>query len=270
MKPQINDTIVMNAFTIGGKKFSNVPLSEMKLDMAYQRIETNNVIKLTRKWDISKCEMLHVSYRDGYFYIVNGQHRYKAGSANGVTHLPCEISTGLTQKEEVGIFAEQNDNIRRLNTYDIFKANLVREEVTDTIIKSICDKYNVTVKKTGTSASGNLKCLTKARNIINTNGIDCLTWIFDVIQESGWHHQPYAYGSLVVAVLHLAYVNAKNLNKAKIAIVDILSNINFDMLKAEAILEYPNLSIECALKSYIDLKMIMKDVEDISLVKKVS
>jgi hypothetical protein len=41
MKNNANDTIVMNAFMIGGKKFANIPLTEMKLDMEYQRLETD-------------------------------------------------------------------------------------------------------------------------------------------------------------------------------------------------------------------------------------
>jgi hypothetical protein len=266
----VNDTIVINAFVIGGKKFANVPLSEMRLDPEYQRVETNNVNKLYKNWDIRKCEMLHVSYRDGYFYIVNGQHRYKAALLKGLTHLPCEISTGLTQEDEAGIFAEQNDNIKRLNTYDIFKANLVRKEKTDTIIKNICDSYNITVKKSSSSVTGNLKCLTKVRSIINNDGEECLRWIFDVIKGSGWQHTPYAYGSLVISFLHLVYTNSKNLTKTTTKIISLLSKTNFDTLKAEATIEYPNVSTETALKSYIDLQMVLREVEDIKSLKKSS
>ena len=73
-----NDTIVRNAHKIGTKQFYDIPLTELCLDMSYQRARASTIEGLIKNWDMKKCEVIQVSYREGKFYIINGQHRFIA------------------------------------------------------------------------------------------------------------------------------------------------------------------------------------------------
>lgn len=219
------ETVIKNAYRIGNKLIAEVPISLMRIDDSYQRLVQNNIKKLMRNWNDDECQALLVSYRDGYFYIMDGQHRFVVANVKNISHLVCEVYTGLTREEEAERFAKQNDNITRLTTYDTFKANLVYKEPTDMAIKRICDKYNITVKKS--NCSKNLQSVSHARRIINDGGSGALEWIFSVISDANWEDFKQAYGSDMLDSLYYAMqMNSNDLVKTKQNLVSALSETN--------------------------------------------
>lgn len=219
------ETVIKNAYKIGNKLITEVPISLMRIDDSYQRVVQNNVKKLMRNWNDEECQALLVSYRDGYFYIMDGQHRFVVANVKNISHLVCEIYTGLTREEEAERFAKQNDNITRLTTYDTFKANLVYKEPTDVAIKKICDKYNITVKKS--NCSKNLQSVSHARRIVNDGGSGALEWIFSVISDANWEDFKQAYGSdMLDSLYHAMQMNRDDLVKTKKNLVSALSETN--------------------------------------------
>lgn len=70
----------------------------------YQRPVKDHVVnKLIREWDSSLMEPLTVSYRDGRFYLVDGQHRVSAlRRMNGGMDVvvACKLYHGLTYEQE--------------------------------------------------------------------------------------------------------------------------------------------------------------------------
>ena len=73
-----NQEIIDKAFSINfinsdgiaySMRIAEVPVIEMAVDHSYQRVTGKNVLKLTQKWDLSKCDALKVSYRDDKFYV---------------------------------------------------------------------------------------------------------------------------------------------------------------------------------------------------------
>lgn len=236
----INDTILMNSFTIGYLKMAYIPLSEMKIDFEYQRVATKKVDKITNEWDINKCDPISVSYRNGKFYITDGQHRFLSAVRKGETHLPAIIRTGLTQKEEAKIFVSQNDNVSRLTPYDTFKGNLLLEDHIDCTIQNLCMKYNIIISQYQTKgAKGVLGSLTEARSIVKSNGGSCLEWIFKIIKACGWSNESGGYSSYIMRTLRTCYIN--NINDLEITgkyACSILEKTTPSYFKAEAVLEY--------------------------------
>lgn len=219
------ETVIKNAYKIGNKLIAEVPISLMRIDDSYQRLVQNNIKKLMRNWNDEECQSLLVSYRDGYFYIMDGQHRFMVANVKNITHLVCEVYTGLTREEEAERFAKQNDNITRLTTYDTFKANLVYKEPTDIAIKKVCDKYNVTVRKS--NKSKNLQSVSHARKIVRDGGAGALEWIFGVISDANWEDFKQAYGSDMLDSLYYAMqMNNIDLVRTKENLVSALSETN--------------------------------------------
>ena len=71
---------------------------------AYQRtVQEYNVDKLIREWDITLMDPLIVSFRDGKYYIVDGQNRVCAlRKMNGGkdVNVICRVFSGLTYEKE--------------------------------------------------------------------------------------------------------------------------------------------------------------------------
>lgn len=215
-----------------------VPIDLLAVDYTYQRIRTDHVNYLYDKWEKSECEHLIVSYRDGIFYIIDGQHRYYAALARGVEDLPCNIRTGLTMEDEARIFVRMNKSRKALTPFDEFKANIacgnesIPDVKADMTIKKICDKYKVEVKKVETRGTipRILRSLTRARDIVKSKmlGEECLDWMLNLITTEGkWSECQEAYRSYTMDMLRVFYVeNMENIEVETARLKSLMSRLS--------------------------------------------
>jgi len=258
------ETVIKNAYHVGNKLIAEVPISLMRIDDSYQRLVQNNIKKLMRNWNDEECQALLVSYRDGYFYIMDGQHRYVVANVKNISHLVCEIYTGLTREDEAKRFAKQNDNITRLTTYDTFKANLVYKESTDSSIKRVCDKFNVSVKKS--NAAKNLKSVSSARNIVRNNGEKALEWILSIIADANWEDFAQSYGGdMLEALYYTMQMNAGDLVGAKENLIEAMSETNPVELVGIGNAKYPNYGRRMRLKMVVNALARGENIDDIKV-----
>ncbi|WP_336670696.1 DUF6551 family protein [Tsukamurella sp. USMM236] len=88
-----------------------VRLDQMKINPQAQRpLDQAWVDKLTKDFNPDVMGMLHVSHRDGWYYVVDGQHRRAAaiqwlGSDQSVQ---CHIYENLTSADEANLFLKLN------------------------------------------------------------------------------------------------------------------------------------------------------------------
>lgn len=209
-----NQMVNENAMVIAGKKLGLVPVSEMFIDTTYQRTVQSHVNKIAKNWDNNKCAILQVSYRHDVdkYAIIDGQNRWTAAKKAGITHLLCQIYENLTIKEEAKIFSEQNDNVAKIASADKFKSLLVMGNEVCLQIKELCDEFGISIRKTyGDSlckTRKNLNGLIAAQRIVEIYSIDCLRWIFTVIEKSGWDLTAKAYTDRSFQVL-IAFYKAR-------------------------------------------------------------
>lgn len=225
-------TVMGNTYELWGKRIAAVPTALMRLDMSYQRQLSANISKLVREWDNAECKFLLVSYRDGVFYVLDGQHRKAAAEIKGISELPCEILTGLTREEEALIFARQNRNVKKLYPFDTYKANLacgnkdIPEVWTDMEINRICSAHGVEVKKIGRVQTNPkmLRSITGTREIVRCNGSTCFEWVIKMITSSNWDKCEVSYGRDIIRMLKNFYIdNVGNLPKAEEKLVKIMN-----------------------------------------------
>lgn len=236
-------TLFKNAQKIGNKIYLEIPVNMMKVDTEmYQRPIMKHARAIARNWDENKCDAIKVNYRnDGYFYVIDGQHRREACIMRGIDTLICVVYVGLTVKEEAEIFVDGNTNSSKPNPHDTFKANICRGEETDTIIKDVCDKHNVKVEKK--MNKNHLQSVTVARDIVRQYGRECLEWVFEVIEKSDWniYYQAYSY-QFMNAFKVLYNQNKNNLKELENNLVDFLKHNNPEDVSATAIISYRDMS----------------------------
>lgn len=224
MKATRAKSIVNTTPETWGKRIAVIDMDLFAIDYSYQRVRTAHVNTIYDNWDNNECDPLIVSYRDGRFYIIDGQHRYYAALQKGIENLPCIVRTGLTKEDEARIFVKTNTSRKQLTPFDTFKANIangnesIPEVKVDMTIKRICDKYNVTICRDNAKAAPRiLRSISGARKYTkNTeHGEAFFDWVMKVITENSWRDCSDAYRDMFIASLHSYY--ADNLNNIEIA-----------------------------------------------------
>ena len=202
-------------------------------------------------WNNEKCDFLLVSFRDNKFYIIDGQHRYSVAKAKGIASLPCIILTDLTRNDEALKFAGQQDNVNKLTPYDTFKANIacgdesIADVRVDIVIKRICDKHNIIVKKYGNNMGDQkvLRCLTTARGIIQSSTYDgsaCLEWIIDLINVTNWADISDSYRELIVRTLKTFWIDNNGNRELEQKLISVMNSTTPEMMINKSKHDYPN------------------------------
>ena len=87
----------------------------LQSDSAYQRrVSETKVRAISKAFDMSKLGCLVVSQRHNGYWLVDGQHRMIAARKCGISHVPCDVRTGLTPQTEanlrLGLHNRKQDN----------------------------------------------------------------------------------------------------------------------------------------------------------------
>lgn len=95
-------------------------------DPVYQReINAARVRKIVKNFDARRVNPAKVSFRDGKYYVFDGQHTIAALVArNGgkPVMVKCQVYYGLTQLDEATLFIGQTDLTAKVTTNDRFRA----------------------------------------------------------------------------------------------------------------------------------------------------
>jgi hypothetical protein len=261
------EMIINTTSELWGKRIAIIPIDLLDVDYSYQRVRTAHVNYIYDNWKQTRCDFLEVSYRDGIFYIIDGQHRYYAALAKGIKSLPCIIKTGMTMEDEARDFVEKNTGYKSLTPFDTFKANIangnenIPDVKVDMTIKRVCDKYGVEVKKVETYGTipKILRSLTRARDIVKSKnlGEECLDWILKTVTESKWSECQEAYRSYTMDMLRNFYSeNIENIETETKKIERLMNRFSpIEML--EIAREYRG-KYNCGLSSA--LSMVLKDL----------
>ena len=107
--------------------------------LPYQRpVDEKEVNRLIREWDDRLLDPLVVSFRDGKFNVVDGQHRVAAmRKMNGGKEVmvPCIIYSGLTYEQEADLCYKLDKAKKRLTLAQA--TNALAESGTDADIRTV-------------------------------------------------------------------------------------------------------------------------------------
>ena len=98
----------------------NLYTSRLISGLPYQRVvDERKVDALVRQWDNLLMEPVVVSYRDGKYYLIDGQHRIAALRRmfkDTDTIIPCIVHTGLTYADEAELFYKLDKGREKLSS----------------------------------------------------------------------------------------------------------------------------------------------------------
>lgn len=141
---------------IGVKKLK---INELFVDSKVQRsITQSSVNKKIRDFDINALGVLVVSKRlDGFYHILDGQHRFLAAKECGVEELDCEVHINLTEREEAELFLKYNQERVSTKPIDHFNIEVKAGIEESVIIDSILKEFGLNVSRRSVQAPKSLK-----------------------------------------------------------------------------------------------------------------
>lgn len=176
---------------------TTVPISMIRF-ADYQRVPNAAQVKaIVDNFDPHRSSPVELSYRDGFYWCFDGQHRTAAHKAIGLTSILAQVHYGLTYEDEAYLFSQQNVNKRRISTTDNWNAELEagkRCPETQKII-DICNEFGF---KVAPSAPGfkphtnTIRCvneITKTYRKFGVNGLKTCLWLLQAFNgaPSGTH-----------------------------------------------------------------------------------
>jgi hypothetical protein len=126
------------------RELKSVKLSLMKVSpVAQRKSKPQWASYIAANMDLDKFGTPELSYRDGYFFIMDGQNRiaglkkWLGGEGHWEDeHLDCWVSTGLSEKEEADRFLGLGSQ-KKIDAFEKFKIALTAEHEAETAIARI-------------------------------------------------------------------------------------------------------------------------------------
>lgn len=240
--------VMSNAKDFGPWKVARIPVELLEL-ADYQRSESNTVKTLAQRWDDKKCDPLRVSFRDGRFWVYDGQHRLGAAKILGKEDMLCVI-TELSCAEEALTFAEQDDNRKAVTALEKLNARAIAGEEDAKGLLAICCKMHVELVNSRRPAIGKCGCVNKLTKIYKAQGADAIMWIFETIKMLHWDHAQFGYSGCVLAAIYSVYKNADNKDDLRKRIVDMVGNQTPRAVLAQAMRHFPGRGVVSALTQH--------------------
>lgn len=196
-----------------GLYYAQVDLRALSVDYRYQRSIDFKKSKLDKEFKLERAGTLLVNYRDGKFFVIDGNHRRVAAMISHHTHIGCLIYLpGISYEKEAEIYARQDDNKRNMSIRDSYKAGLECNDPICVKIKDICDKYRLVITTSTKGGNRNLSSLKTAKTIVYEHDAEGLDWIMHVLDKAGWIGQSNATANHYMIALKEVYYDGLLMN----------------------------------------------------------
>lgn len=142
----MSDRIVMHS------SVKDVPLAKMKVSGLSQRdLRPARVNYLTSEFDPEQFGYPVVNMRDGFFWVIDGQHRIEAvklylGDDWAKQSVTCRVYTGLTEQEEAEMFDRLNNQLT-VGMFDKFKVRVTAGRQTECAVQKIVEKSGLKISR---------------------------------------------------------------------------------------------------------------------------
>lgn len=154
----------------------------------YQRVlHVEKVAHIAENFSEYVANEPKVSFRDGRFYIFDGQNTVEARrTCNGGMELPirCKVFYGLTKEDEATLFAIRTGNATCLTADERLRANLVAENPDALYFVGITSNAGVEFAYDGIRAPWKIYCIETAYELYKQYGCERYVEMLRIINEA--------------------------------------------------------------------------------------
>lgn len=161
-----------------------VRLDQMKINPQAQRAFNPNNPAVAGLFDPEVMGYIVVSHRDGWYYVVDGQHR-RAGALNFLgdssQQVQCRVFTGLTSEQEAELFLMLND-VKKQSAMSKYEKALHAGWAAECDVERIARSLDLRIGVD--KACEEIACVTVLLSVYQKRGPAALSFALRVIRDS--------------------------------------------------------------------------------------
>jgi hypothetical protein len=168
-------------------RIQEVPLGKTATSRRVQRdLKQHRVDYLVANFDLDDFGQPVVSWRDGTYYIIDGQHRIEAlkiwlGKGWEIQKIECRVYQGLTEAEEADMFDRLND-VLIVSSFDKFKIRVTAGREAESAINKIILAENLVVSRD--KIPGAVRAVGTLVKVYNRSNADVLARSLRIIRDA--------------------------------------------------------------------------------------
>ena len=176
-----------------------LPVSDLHIDPQAQRaLNERRAQNMSEEFVREAIGTLIVSKRsDGTYFLVDGQHRWRACQLLGIETVMCEVHEGLDRTQEAILFLIKNRESSRPSAFDEYKIGLTGHIPLFVDTEKIVKAKGLEVGSTGVNSIGAVNGIL---NITDKYGPEVLARTLDVAEEA-WGRTPETWDGMLLGGL---------------------------------------------------------------------
>lgn len=157
-------------------RFEKIQIKNLVSNQQYQRnLSERHIRKTVESFDLRQVNPVKVSRRDGVNFVFDGQHTIEViAMASGSRETPvwCMVYEDMDYEGEADTFANQQENVKPLTSYEIFKANIEAGNDKQLMVKALVESLNLSIGYT--RAPGMIMAVSTLEDIYDKYGYHVL------------------------------------------------------------------------------------------------
>lgn len=205
-------------------------------------INRTKVNKIKREYDPAQVRPVLVSFRDGKYYIIDGQHTalaiYELNGEDGTTLINCDVREGLTYQQEAQLFYDFNTNSRLPGAADKIWALVCAGDADAIEFKNLIERCGYTF---GRKSANTISPINTCWKIFNGRaGVKRLENILNLIHDT-WPNDASAVNITIVDGLNL-FFKYNEYEYSPERFVKTFSNVSYKSIISDAKALYKSMS----------------------------
>jgi hypothetical protein len=192
---------------------------KMVVDYSYQRqLDPGRVKKIASRFNPCLVNEVKVSFRDGKYYIFDGQHTTAVLKLknSGDLDISCKVFYGLTREDEASLFAQQNGDLaKKVESISKMKALYVAGDVDIVELKEAIERAGFIFDFHKGMMNNRITCCSQVYKIFRSVAAHDFFAILDVIKQA-WGGDRDSLRKEIIGGVAILYMSQKqNIDKSR-------------------------------------------------------
>lgn len=189
-------------------EYKQVNTRDILVDGLYQRdLDKNRVSRIVKEYDPRLVSPCKVSFRDGRYYVFDGQHTIavqKAVHKGRDCMVDCKVFYGLTRCDEAELFIKQNGISRAVGVNAKYRALFNNGDKDIVGMVRACEGIGIRIDFSRNKAPNKVIALSSLFKVYSSAGLEQFLDVLEIL-KSAWGGEPESFCAELLSGMWLFY-----------------------------------------------------------------